>query len=204
MKAAGVLRLRRDAVRAIEFVVSLAPTTDIEERAFFVDCVAWLAARFGGSENILSADIHRDEQAPHVHVLLLPMIDGRMNGSDALGGRTKLAALHNDFHAEVAAPYGLKRAQARLQGGAKAAGASSVLQHLKRTADASLRSAVWDVTRECIERDPGPFMTALGIEATGRKPKPLRSMTAIFTSKGKGSATPEAEEPYRVLEAESV
>lgn len=201
MRAGGVVNLRKDAVRAIEFVVSLAPTHGIDDRAFFVDAAVWLAARFGGTDNLLSADIHRDEAAPHLHVLLLPLIGGRMNGSDAIGGRLKLAALHSDFHAQVAAPYGFKRAPSRLQGTTKAAGVAAVLEQFRRTADPAMRSVAWGVTRECIERDPAPFMAALGIEPLKVKAKAHRSMTAIFTSKGKGSAVPETEQPYRVLHA---
>jgi len=121
-----------------------------------------------------------------------------MRGSDALGGRAKLAALHAEFHAQVAAPYGLQRSAPRLQGGAKSAGVSAALSHLKRVADASMRSAAWGVIRECIERDPAPFLAALGISVPERKAKPLRSMTAIFISKGKGSTTPETDKAYRV------
>ncbi len=198
MATAGVHKLRKDAVRAIEFVVSLAPSHGIDERAFFVASVAWLASRFGGADNILAADIHRDEAAPHLHVLVLPLIGGRMVGSDALGGRAKLAAMHSEFHAQVAAPYGLQRAPARLQGSAKTAGASAVLQHLRGTEDAAMRSAVWGVTRECIERDPALFLAALGLAAPEGRKKLLRSMTAIFISKGKGSAAAEQDQPYRV------
>lgn len=198
MEASAAIPRRKDAVRAIEFVVSLAPDHGIDDRALFVDAVAWLGARFGGADNILSADIHRDEAAPHLHVLLLPLIGGKMQGSDAMGGRAKLAALHADFHAQVATPYGLKRAPARLQGNAKAAASSTVLHYVRSVADAALRSAVWGVIRECIERDPAPFMTALGIVAPPTRAKPLRSMVAIFTSKGKGSDAPEASKPYRV------
>ena len=198
MDAACVCTLRKDAVRAIEFVVSLTPSHGIDERAFFAASVAWMGAHFGGSDNILSADIHRDEAAPHVHVLLLPLIAGRMVGSDALGGPARFAAMHRDFHMKVAAPYGLERPPARLRGGAKAAGVSAVLQQLKQAADAATRSAVWGVIRDCIERDPGPFMAGLGIAAPEGKPKALHSMTAIFISKGKGSAIADAEQPYRV------
>ena len=198
MEATGAVPRRKDAVRAIEFVVSLAPDHGVDDRALFADAVAWLGARFGGADNILSADVHRDEAAPHLHVLLLPLIGGKMQGSDALGGRAKLSALHADFHAQVAAPYGLKRAPARLQGNIKTTASSEVLQHMRSVADAALRSPVWGIIRECIERDPVPFMAALGIVAPTTKAKPLRSMVAIFTSKGKGRDAPESGQPYRV------
>lgn len=198
LQAAGLTKLRKDAVRALEFVVSLPPTHTINDRAFFVSCVEWVASRYGGYSNILSADIHRDEAAPHLHVLLLPLIDGRMKGSDLLGGRALLAQMHNDFHAQVANHYGLKRATARLTGKGKVAGVAAVLKQLKTTSDAALQSKVWGVIRECAERDPSPFMQALGIDPAHKATKPLRSMTAIFTSKGKGAKTAEEDEAYRV------
>ena len=198
MAESGIVRLRKDAVRALEFVVSLAPTHGIDERAFFLDVVDWMGIRFGGSHNVLSADIHRDEPAPHLHVLVLPLLNGRMTGSDAIGGRQALASLHQDFHAKVASPYGLKRAPARLQGGAKATAVSAVLTYLRRASDAAMHSAAWSVIRECIERDPTPFLAALGIEVPNPNARRLRSMAAIFTSKGKGSSKSPPDLPYRV------
>lgn len=204
LDAAGVGKLRKDAVRAVEFVVSLAPLHTINDRAFFAAALEWLTGRFGGACNLLSADIHRDEAAPHMHVLLLPLIEGRMRGSEMLGGRSQLAALHGEFHAVVAAPYGLRRAPAKLQGSAKASGVESVLLALNGSSDAALRSSVWGVIRECIERDPSAFMVAMGIAARDPEPRKLRSMTAIFTSKGKGGSASDAHEPYRLRAVGSV
>lgn len=203
MQAAQIVteRLRSDCVRAVEFVVSLAPEHGIDERGFFSAALAWLAARFGGVGNILSADIHRDEAAPHMHVLLLPLIGGRMAGSDALGGRAKFGALLTGFHAEVAAPYGLQRPKPRLYGSAKVEGVRRVLQWLKAKADPAMHSALWVALRDSIERDPGPFLAALGVTAPEARKKPLRTMTAIFTSKGKGSDATQEEQPYRVRRA---
>ena len=193
MAGAGVGKLRKDAVRAIEFIVSLAHETRIDERAFFVDAVQWLADRFGGADNILTADIHRDESAPHLHLLVLPLISGRMVGSVAVGGPNELLKL-DDFHAEVCAPYGLKRFPPRLTGAAKSAAFAAVMDELKRRGDACLGSTLWFVVRDLIEADPRPFLAELGLEVTvDTKPKKLRSMTAIFTSKGKGSSKPEPE-----------
>lgn len=187
MRAADVGKLRKDAVRAVELIFSLSPGHDIDDRAFFTDCATWAATQFGGASNILSADIHRDESAPHCHLLLLPLINKRMNGSDMVGGKRQMEALHLDFHASVASRHGLRKAPMRLTGASKDAAARSVLQHLMEASDAALRSKVWATIRGAIESDPGPFALALGVvlEAPTKK---LRSMTAIFTSKGKGKA----------------
>lgn len=124
-----------------------------------------------------------------------------MKGSDAIGGPKQLAALHADFHSDVAASYGLKRTAPRLQGSAKAAATAAVLEHLRRVADNAVRSAAGPVIRESIENNPSPFVASLGPALPVRKAKPMRSMTAIFTSKGKGSNAPEPDDPYRVLRA---
>lgn len=188
MRAANVGKLRKDSVMALELVFSLPPGHAVDDRAYFTDCAAWASSQFGGESNILSVDIHRDEAAPHCHVLILPLINNRMNGSDLAGGKRRMSALHHEFHTSVASRYGLKKAPARLIGSSKQAAVTSVLQHLKSASDASLRSKVWATIREAIERDPGPFALALGV-ALESPTKKLRSMAAIFTSKGKGKAT---------------
>lgn len=62
---AGIKKIRKNAVYAIELLATLKSDTGIDERAFFIDCLSWVAVRFGGLENVLSADIHRDEMEPH-------------------------------------------------------------------------------------------------------------------------------------------
>ena len=162
MAAAGVVKLRKDAVMGLEIVFSLPSDTAIDDLAYFTACSEWAVGRMGGV--ILSADIHRDEAAPHCHVLLLPLIEGRMIGNKLIGGKQMLMALQKDFHAAVASKFGLSKAPARLAGTAKQTGAKAVLQKLRETSDGALQSAAWAVIREAVERDPATFLLALGIE----------------------------------------
>jgi Plasmid recombination enzyme len=185
MARAGVVKLRKDAVMGLEIVFSLPPGHAIDERAYFADCAAWVGRYFGGAHNILSADIHRDEAAPHCHVLVLPLIDNRMDGSNMLGGKQKLMALQKDFHLNVASRHGLIKAPARLSGTAKQVAAKAVLKRLRETSDGMLHSKVWATLRDVIESDPVRFLEALGIEQE-RTTAPGRTMAQIFTSKGKG------------------
>lgn len=185
LRDAGIGKLRKDAVMALEFVFSLPPDNGLDEQRYFEDCAAWAGQQFGGADNVLSVDVHRDEAAPHCHVLLLPLMGGRMVGSDMMGNRRKLLEVQHDFHQAVAQRYGLKKAAARLSGASKNRAASAVLTHLKKTSDAALRSKVWPAIRDRIEGDPAPYLLALGINIEQPK-KRLRSMTAIFTSPGKG------------------
>lgn len=191
MAGAGVDvgKLRKDHVQAIELLFSIAPGTAIDDGRYFRHCVAWAGEHFG-STNILSADIHRDESAPHCHVLVLPLVDGRMRGGDLID-RNGLRVLRESFYRDAAKPFGLKKPVSRMTGAARADGVKAVLQALQTGQDA----IVYQVVKLAIERDPAPFMNALGIEAQAPSRKPLRTMAQIFTSPGKGAKTERKEKP---------
>ena len=188
MAAAGVGKLRKDAVMAIEIVFSLPPNHCLDDRTYFTDCAAWVGNYFRCAQNILSVDIHRDEAAPHCHVLLLPLVGNRMDGSNLLGGKQKFLLMQKHFYENVASRYGLRKAPARLSGNAKQATATAVLQKLRETSDKALQSKMWPAIRDKIERDPASFLMPLGMTMPVDKPKKLRTMAAIFTSTGKGPA----------------
>ena len=186
MEAAGITALRKDAVRAIEFVTSLPLNHGIDADAFFRAVLAWIAARYGGIANVLSADVHHDEPHLHMHVLLLPLVAGRMNGSDALGGPAQMKAMHRAFESEVAVPLGLSRRIPKLIGGKKIAAASLVREFMKRAQDPAMLSPAWPVIQAHIVDNPEPYLTALNIDAPTEKPKRARSFTDYGISKGKG------------------
>lgn len=202
MDAAGVGKVRSTAVRCIEVVFSLHPGSPVaDETAYFRACTAWAEETFGP---VLSADIHNDEPAPHAHVLCLPLVDGRMQGSDLVGIGKKFDAVNQSFFDEVAKPFGLSR-PARLTAAEKKAAAAAVLSHLKRTGDAALKSQAWGAIRACIEGNPAPFLSSLGIEAPTAPEKPARSFVSIMTSRGRGARThAEADKRDRALERASL
>lgn len=187
MAAAGIKAPAKNAVVALELVFSLPPDTAIPIEAFFRECLGWAVQHFGGLDNILSADVHVDESAPHLHVLILPLVSGRMNGSAMFGNRQRLQFLQNDFHGAIAGRYGLAKAPARLQGQAKEKTAHAVIERLRCTNDKAQLSAIWPMLRDLIDRDPAPFAQTLGIDIAAGPAKKMRTMAEIFTSKGKGS-----------------
>lgn len=187
MTAAGVTRLRKDAVMGLEIVFSLPPGHTIDDRAYFTDCSRWAGGYFGSAQNILSVDIHRDEAQHHCHILLLPLIDGRMDGGRMVGNKQKLIEMQKQFHLDVGVRYGLSKAPAKLSGASKQAAATAVLTKMRETGDKAMQSAAWATIRAMIENDPAQFLMALGIEQQAPQKK-RRTMAQIFTSKGKGSA----------------
>lgn len=97
--------LRKNGARGVELIFSLPPLSGINESAFFTDCVDWTERYY--NVHILSAVIHNDETAPHLHVILLPLVNGKMNGSALIGGRAKLRSMKASFFDQVGRRYGL-------------------------------------------------------------------------------------------------
>lgn len=198
MKAAGITKLRKDAVVALEALFSLSAGHGIDSRAYFAKCLEWASEQFGGKGNILSADIHNDESNPHMHVLVLPLRDGRMIGSEMMGNRDKLSARHKSFYDKVAKQFGLAKAPARLMGATKADAIARVLATLSAREDPALKSLLWPAIRASIESTPAPWMALLEIAAPV-KTKRLKSSTAIFTGTGKGPKQESNPTGFRVL-----
>lgn len=191
MREAGIVKPRKNAVYGLEAIFSLPLNHGLDEVAYFKHCAKWFIKTYGGI--LLSADIHRDEAAPHCHVLMLPLIDGRLQGNKAYGKKAEHHARVNAFFDDVAASYGLQRpvTQSKEE---KEGGAELVVKTLKATNDPALKSAMWHVIRQDIEADPRAYMLALGLTNQARA-KPMRTMAQIFTSKGKGGRVDRAENP---------
>lgn len=199
----GVPKLRKDAVRLIEALVSLPVGINDPKHQYFHAALQWLAAEFGKA-NILSAVIHKDEAAQHMHVLIIPLIEGRMRGADLMGGPAIMRDRHARFVASMQQPWvqlGISVQQStRLR---KAAMAEEVLTYLKRTNDPLWKSDVAQVIRDCIESNPEPFYLTLGCSHKGvarsstrvRHPRRRKqpTMAEIFTRPIKGMRGSKAE-----------
>lgn len=192
---AGITKVRKNVVYAIELIATLKSGTGIDEDLFFNDCMTWTQERFGGPANLLSADIHRDEAEPHMHLLVLPLVDGRLRGSDLVGGPGKFRGHRRSFAEEVCSKYGLVISTRVLRGDAKRDAADWIFSRLEEGHDSILSSAVWQPVKSSIKHDPEPFLAAVGGSAMNfLKPLKHRTMAQIFTSTGKGPMQPKYRE----------
>lgn len=177
-------KLRKDAVRGLEIIFSLPPSSGIAERDFFTDAVAWAEGFY--ELPILSAVIHNDEAAPHCHVIMLPLFNGRMVGSKMMGNRNRLLAMQVDFFEKVGQGYGLARQTPakHYSGAARMKAAEVVVNDLRKNPKRLDDPAIRDAVRDAIAENPMPVMGALGFEmpqAKATKPKTFaRIMTKRF------------------------
>lgn len=122
--------VRKDAVKAMGFIVSSNDALDEKAAREFLDkSVRWFGARYGYA-NLLAAQIHLDEGTPHAHIWVAPVMRGT-DGYDRLcakelfapdkrrrnpeTGKWEVVAqgtmsqLQQDFWREVASGYGYER-----------------------------------------------------------------------------------------------
>lgn len=163
MQSADVKTLRKDAVRGIEFIVSLPPASGVDEAAFFEAATQWVEDSFDGK--VISAVTHLDEDAPHVHIILLPLVDGHMVGSSLVG---RFAPLQDDFHQKVGQRFGLNRQvkHKRLGAAIRRHAMDMIITALQ--ANSGLSDAVLNILLEPHLTNPTSLMAVLNIAMPGQ------------------------------------
>lgn len=108
-------KVRKNAVRAIELMMTVSPEKlqdkKFNARVYLNECNRWAVNKFG-KENVFFIAEHFDESTPHISILFTPMIDGKLNARELIGGangREKLSALQDDFYDNVGKKFGLER-----------------------------------------------------------------------------------------------
>lgn len=109
---------QKNAAHAVEVVVSASPEWfDGREESFikryFDAALASLGRRYGAA-NVLGYSTHYDETTPHMHVLMVPLVEGkdgwRYSSSAFIGGRADLTALHDHLASDLA-EFGVTRGE---------------------------------------------------------------------------------------------
>lgn len=112
-EASGKRKIRRDAVHAIDYLMTASPeffrTASKEEvENFFATCCKFLIEKHG-VDNVLNISVQYDEQTPHCQALVVPIDDtGKLNCKSFLGGREKMRTLQDEFSKAVE-NFGLER-----------------------------------------------------------------------------------------------
>lgn len=114
----SVENIRSNAVYAIEIVMTASPSyfrADVldwggfEEpklRAFVKLATEWSKSYF--NDNLISMTLHLDQATPHIHTLVVPLLDGKLNCRELYGRKARLKQLQVSY-ADALAPLGLER-----------------------------------------------------------------------------------------------
>lgn len=94
-------KLRRDAVPAVEMLLTYSPDWGGDPRRFR-DKASRFAVEHFGKENVVQIAYHADEKTPHLHVLAVPRTeDGKLSAKRVVGNRQDLQILQDKFHNKV-------------------------------------------------------------------------------------------------------
>ena len=120
LEAAGITKLRKNGVIAVELLLSASPEhfrpTDPDAagtwrqdrlHAWVAPTMTYLRKTYG--PNLLSATLHLDETTPHIHAIVIPIdrlprkkgAPVRLNAARWFDGGKKLSAQQDEYHAAV-------------------------------------------------------------------------------------------------------
>lgn len=105
-------KIRCDAPVAIEYMITASPEamarlSKQEQERYFAECLSFVEARHGVG-NRLSAVLHLDETTPHLHMLVFPEREGRLDAKSFFK-LPALTALQDEFAIKVGKQFGLER-----------------------------------------------------------------------------------------------
>jgi len=158
--AATGKKLRRNGVLALEYLISLRANTTVDINGYFPEVVEWLEDYLGCP--IISAVVHMDEGAPHMHVVVLPLRNGRMMGSALVGYKGDLAALKQSHFKCVGQRFGLTMTES-IPKFKRYEISRKVVDVLCSTKDLLDQPLVRTALQNIIQINPSELMSILGI-----------------------------------------
>jgi hypothetical protein len=117
IRHAGIERVRKDAVKGMEFVLAASPeafkrdqagqvTDDFRESDWVKANLAFMKQQYG--PNLVAFTLHQDEKTPHIHAIVVPITaDNRLSAKELFNPKT-LRQLQTDYAAAMK-PFGLER-----------------------------------------------------------------------------------------------
>lgn len=104
-----------------------------DEKRFFTETLKFIAKRYGAN-NIISAEIHKDEKTPHAHIAFVPTPDGVKVSAKEVINLKELYNFHDDFQSYMD-KTGIKGAKVKT-GYTKANGGNRTVKEMKREREA--------------------------------------------------------------------
>lgn len=145
--------LRRNCVVAVEIVVSLSSNPTLKYDKFYKDVFIWVKDYY--KVEILSFDVHRDEKKHHCHIILIPLVDGKMRGSDLVGNKLSILNARKSLHDNVASRYGMCLISDTSSYKANLDLYNRIVNVLEN--DCVIKSKFWRKLKSLIRKDPKTF-----------------------------------------------
>ena len=102
-------KVRKNAVRGLEVLMTFTKdrSLGLNIESWKKANVKWLTESFE-KDNVISMVYHGDESTPHIHGIVIPMYEDKLNANHYIGNRQKLRELQ-DSYGKYMKPLGLER-----------------------------------------------------------------------------------------------
>lgn len=100
---------RKNAVVGLNFVVTTSEEfkNEAAEILYYTKAVEFIGKNFG---TVVGWAIHKDEKSTHLQAVTIPLVDGKLNARELVGGsKNRMREIQNSFFNEVGQPFGLLR-----------------------------------------------------------------------------------------------
>lgn len=146
---------------AVELVFSVTTGHQCDFNAMYADSLGWTRNYYPECP-IIHAVIHHDEDTPHMHVILVPIVNGKLDANKITGyvgvSRNRNLSLFKFLDKR----YGLTF-PVYLKGALKKAGANLAIQQYLKLPDSAIRSVLDESIQRSISARPEPYLYAFGI-----------------------------------------
>jgi len=152
---------RHDKGYALEMVYSPTAGWDGDAELLFRECCQWQTNYYQGCP-IVHAVIHYDEGTPHLHTVMVPIVENRLPASDVRGYKGATTERNRNLFNKVAHKYGFTSSES-LKGAIKKKAAQKVIDKCGQFSPEEFKVTLWTPIKQAIEARPEPFMSKLDI-----------------------------------------
>jgi hypothetical protein len=145
----------------IEFVFNVTSSFTCDFYSLYSDSLDWLKSQLPECP-ILQAVIHMDEGTPHMHVILVPIVGGRLKADEVRGFKYVNTSRHISLFDYLKNKYDLTY-PIYLRGAAKKAGAKLAVEALGRLSQEDAIRVLTKTATASIHSNPELFLHELGI-----------------------------------------
>jgi hypothetical protein len=146
---------------AVELIFSVTAGHHCDFNAMYADSLGWLRNYYPES-HIIHAVVHHDEDTPHMHVILVPIVNGRLDANAVCGYKGVSRKRNIALFEYLDKRYGLTF-PVYLKGAEKKAGAALAINRYQRLPEAEIKNVLEQPFLQSIYARPEPYLYALGI-----------------------------------------
>jgi hypothetical protein len=146
---------------AVELVFSVTAGHHCDFNAMYADSLGWLRNYYPEC-HIIHAVIHHDEDTPHMHVILIPLVNGKLQAAKISGYKGVSQKRNLSLFEYLDKRYGLTF-PVYLKGALKKAGAKLAIKRYLRMPSHEVKRVLEQPIMISIYARPEPYLYALGI-----------------------------------------